>query len=376
MLKLKRISLVLCFFAIFSCGGSGESTDGSVAVQAPAFVKLNIIGETSLNGIFDPSIEYESDGNTGWLVYTAIEVPRMNTHLAKSTDHGETWTFVKAVNSFFETTITLNSQNIDGQWINEVPSLVYDPDDPGREWKLFSHKYFVKKPYSSYEENRIIQTMYIAYKYAHTPEELDAAEEFILFGAGGSPVVPGPAKYDLNSFDPGLSQTILYSEPGVFYKNGVLYMSLSAVAADTEDHKMILLSSSDHSENWELIKILTDNLDAAFFDAAVFTASSIVEEKGRIFLLFAPVVQDGDTGRHNGTYIVEFTDISVGQLKRNIEGRLVIHKYLAPSLDSPNSGESDYDKYNSKGGIIFSQKNDAEFPEVFQVYNTKRKIID
>ncbi|GBE05021.1 MAG TPA: hypothetical protein ENG95_02805 [Nitrospirae bacterium] len=300
----------------------------------------------------------------------------MNTHLAKSTDHGETWTFLKAINSAFETTIALNSQNIDGQWTNEVPSLVYDPDDPGREWKLFSHKYFVKKPYSDYEENRIIQTMYIAYKYAHTPEELDSAEEFVLFGAGGSPVVPGPAKYDLNSFNPGLSQTILYSEPGVFYKDGVLYMSLSAVATDTQDHKMILLSSSDHGENWALVEIFTANTDAAFFGAAVLTASSLVEEKGRIFILFAPVVLEGDSGKHNGTYIVEVTDISTGQLKRNIEGGLVVHKYLAPSFDSSNAGESDYDKYNSNGGIIFSQKNDAEFPEVFQVFNTKQKIID
>ncbi|GBE05022.1 MAG TPA: hypothetical protein ENG95_02810 [Nitrospirae bacterium] len=67
MLNFKGISAILCLFAIFSCGGSEEGTGSGVTGtgKSLAYEKLNIIGETLQNGIFDPSIEYADDGNTG-----------------------------------------------------------------------------------------------------------------------------------------------------------------------------------------------------------------------------------------------------------------------------------------------------------------------
>jgi len=106
-------------------------------------------------------MEYNLDGSVGYLICSGLEQPQesissphvkyIHTHLAKTTDHGKTWKFIKRVTEstpdtvespFFAKAHKLGSSAIQGMWHHEVPTLVYDPDDPGREWKVFWHKYF------------------------------------------------------------------------------------------------------------------------------------------------------------------------------------------------------------------------------------------
>ena len=59
-----------------------------------------------------------------------------------SSDQGTTWSYVADANEPEAATL----QSISGNLISEVPSLVFDADepDPTHLWKLFSHRYLVE----------------------------------------------------------------------------------------------------------------------------------------------------------------------------------------------------------------------------------------
>ena len=76
---------------------------------------------------------------------------------------------------------------------------------------------------------------------------------------------------------------------------------------------------------------------------------------------------------HDGTWVVEFADLQSGKLQRDSQGNLVTLWSLAPIFTS--GGLSDFDENNSAGDLIFSQIHLKGIPEVFQIFNTKRRLI-
>ena len=358
-----------------------NSSKDESKISNSAYEKIRVSKESARMGVFDPSLEYERNGKTGWMVYTAIDFPNMFTHLAKTEDNGKTWKFITAVNSPSPDTQTIKNKKAEGLWRNEVATLVHDPDDPGKEWKLFSHKYFIKSPYIDYKQGKPFKYMYIEYKYAHKPEDLSSARGIILFSTGRNPNASMKAKYNLNQLHPDLSRTLIYTEPGSLYKDGTLYLSMSAASTKRNDNKIFLLSSGDHGNTWKYVGTLIDYKDADNFDVVFLTASSLVKKAERYFLFAAPVSKKG---AHEGTYILEFEDISKARLRRDTHGKLVVIKYLRPSIKTKNAGESDYDEHNTYGGIIMPQEDqsritrgvDPRTVESFKIFSTKEKILD
>ena len=94
------------------------------------------------------------------------------------------------------------------------------------------------------------------------------------------------------------------------------------------------------------------------------------EENGRVFLFAAPY---STSTKHNGTFIFEFDDITKARLKRDLQGKLILHKHLERT--TPNGGQSSYDEQNTYGGIMMPQTNTTAYPEVFQIFNTKENIV-
>ena len=333
-----------------------------------AYEKITIIGESAANGVYDPSLEY--DNGTGWMAYSAVEAPKyVHTHLAQSADHGKTWTHVSVINRAVDGTIVMDNTEIQGVWRHEVPTLVYDPEDTGREWKLFWHKYFTKPPYN--EEDRLFQYGWIAYKYAPQPEG-PWSEEIPLFGAGLFPPEPYDPLIKLSNLHRDLREYIVYSEPGSLCRDGVLYMSLNGhyIKEGENIGRIVLIASYDHGDTWEYISTLLTPEDAQHFNGIYFTGSSLVEDHGRLFLLACPE-NPADRMHHRGTCIFEFEDIKKGKLKRDKNGLLVL-KYIQPTRTS--GGQSDYDEQNTYGGIVMAQIDAAAYPEVFQIFNTKENI--
>ncbi len=353
----------------------------------PSYEKITITGETARNGVFDPSVEYDKDGTTGWMAYSAVEEPgQVHTHIAKTTDNGKTWKFVFNVNPSKHDAITYKGKNIEGIWRNEVPTLVYDPDDADKEWKLLWHKYFVKPPFRG--KDRMFLYGWIAYRYARDPKG-PWSDETALFGAGTFLPAPYKVEHNLNAIHPDQKHAAAYTEPGTLYKNGILYLALQVhivkkrfLRKPGNISKIILISSEDHGETWQYRGVLVDEDDAQHFGYLRLVAPSLVEEKDRTFIFlspFRPLPVD-----HDGTYIFEFEAISKSRLKRDKRNRLIVHKYLPPSIegDNINAGESDYDEHNSGGGIIMPQIDvnkgiDKKSLTVldFQMYNTNEGII-
>jgi len=330
------------------------------------YEKITIIGEDAVHGVFDPSLEYTLSGDTGWLTYSPVVMPKVHTSIARSTDHGQIWEYVLRINECTDDTIIHESIPIPGIWRHEVSTLVHDPDDENREWKLYWHRYFTKPPYQS--EDRLFAYGWIAYKYAPDPAG-PWSEETALFGAYPYPLGGYEVEVYLNQIHPDLEDIIAFSEPGSLYKDGTLYLTLNGFTEDgAEGVRVILISSKDHGQTWEYVSTLVDYDDAGHLGYDFFTASSLVQVPGRIYLLVSPWGEEPTN--HDGTYIFEFEDLTQGKLKRDAENHLIVHDYLPPSIEGwTNAGESDYDQYNTAGGIVMSQ-TDTSVTDVFRIFNT------
>ena len=190
------------------------------------YERIEIIGEPSPAGIYDPSVEYGEDG-IGWMAYSAIPWVGDNwcveTHLAKSNDHGKTWEFVSNVNPCFTDSIVEGGKLIKGKWRYEVATILHDPDDPGKEWKLFAHRFFIIPPDA--DDDRIFKHGWFAYKYATNPAG-PWSEEIPLLGAGEFVTSNYNVKINLNSLSPELKDIKFYTEMGSLYKDGVIYLSM------------------------------------------------------------------------------------------------------------------------------------------------------
>jgi hypothetical protein len=355
------------------------------------YAKLFISGEHNRGGIYDPSLEYTPDGKTGWLAYSSIAGdfkpvgPYVHTHLARSDDHGKSWHFIKAVCQSVDGSLQRpGSDPLPGVWRYEVPSLCCDPTDHGREWKLFVHRYFWNA-----KKDRMPDYGWIALRTASDPagpwsEEvpLFGAGRVVLFGlfeAGRFPREPyHRTKVDLNSLDPGLADGVAYSEPGTIVRDGTIYLSLTLLKPGGPE-RIVLLASKDHAATWRFVNTLVNRKDAQKLGYAVLDGSSLAAERGKVFLLASPGARPD---AHDGTVALEFESLAQGRLKRNPDGSPIVAAYFPPQpsvlsgrgAGQTDAGQSDYDEHNTEGGLLMPQFNVRAYPEVFQIYQTGRRI--
>ena len=157
-------------------------------------------------------------------------------------------------------------------------------------------------------------------------------------------------------------------------------MSLDAGTTDSgmgewENYRVILLASSDHGEKWHYVGTLLDHSDAMRFDYLVFTGTSLVREKGKLYLMATP---SGSTKKsnqdHDGTMVMEIADIAGAKLMRDDAGKPIVIKRL--EVEKQSGGLADYDEQNTAGGIIFPQFTFFGVPEFFQIWNSGQTISD
>lgn len=352
-----------------------------------SYSRVEFSHKFSKHGIYDPSVEYDGKG-IGWLSYSSIEMPKfVQTNIAKSTDHGRSWDYVATVNESVEDEIECHGKKVKGVWRNEVSSLVYDPDDPGKEWKIFWHKYFAKSRYKP--KDRMFECGWIGYKYTSSPDK-PWSKEIALFGAKSNfPPKHFETKVYLNKLDPDLQGFLVYSEPAALYKDGILYMSLEGSKSRMgmgrwKSRKTILLSSRDHGKSWKYLGTLTDYNDAKNLGYVTLTGESLFKKKDKIYLMATPAgslkksYKDAD-----GSYIFAFDNLAKAQLKRDKGGHLRVHQYITPSSNEErdvHGGHADYDEQNVNGGIIMGQvKKPGIISQMrgikpFRILSTKKKV--
>lgn len=373
----KNRIIIVSLFTLFvitltQCGCEPVKVKGkSKGTKIPSismYERIHIKNDVSPNGMFDPAIEYDQKG-IGWLVYSGIEFPKYtHTELAKTTDNGKTWTCKKRLHTSKDGTVILkNGKQQKGVWRNEVATLLHDPRDLGKEWKMFWHKYFIKPPYKP--KHRMFQFGCIAYSYAKEPEG-PWSEEIPLFGAGPYPTGEQlKTAINLSDLHPDLKNFVTYSEPGVIMENGIIYLSLEGSVSITgmgkwKKHKTFLLASHDHGQTWKYVGTLTNFNDAKRLNYVLLFSSSLVRIEDNIFLFLVPTGAKG----FDGTIAVEFENIHKAKLKRDKDGNLVIYKHLKPS--NVIGGPGDFDEKNTNGGFVMGHINKKGMPKVFQLFNT------
>lgn len=342
------------------------------------YTPLEVQGEVEQNGIFDPTVEYPRAGGTGWLAYSWVggELPPwgpiVETHLASSSDGGETWSFVQVVNPSLPETISLvGGGTATGLWNHEVPSLVHDPDDPGREWKLFSHRIF--REVDGGVQQYLPSYSWIAMRTASDPAGVWSAEEHVFGGTFSPPAgfAIQPAE-NLNGLDPSLLTVVAYSEPGTLHRDGSLYVSLTALQPDGPD-RIVLLVSHDHGASWDLAGIPVTRTDMAALGYLSLDGTALAEQDGRAFLLGTPATSEI---AHLGTLVFEFDELATGALERH--GTLQVHKHLLPIpgfVSERGAGQADFHEQNTAGGLLMPQINLPEFPHFFQVFDTHADLV-
>jgi len=368
--------ILLLLISISGCPAKKVYVDSS-PIPKSQFKKVNIIGDNHKSGIFDVSVEYDEGGN-GWMAYSRVELPKyVETHVARSINHGKNWKYVTTVNKSIDGTFNYLGKKLKGSWRSETSTLLYDPGDtPARRWKLFSHRYPAKPPFK--KGSHLYAEGWIEYKYALSPKG-PWSKPIRLFGKRENKCL-----IDLSAIHPSLKNILWYNEIGSIVVNGVIYLSLDASTTPTglgewRKRKIVLVSSKDHGKSWRYVGTLTDYNDANNIGYLVLTGSSLVKEGKRLYLLISPSGAKGifkKNKAHDGTIVVEIEDITHAKLKRDSYGKLTIHKWIKPSLHS--GGLSDYDEKNTYGGILFSQINTSirtKNADFFQVYSTGENII-
>jgi hypothetical protein len=369
------LALALCGTVLAACARPGTTAPPAGPANFP---ELTIRGDDAPNGIYDPSVEYGRDG-TGWLAYSAVKAGpdgEVHTRIARSDDRGRTWTRVADVNRPAPVAVRLpNGISVNGRWWHEVPTLVHDPDDRGRAWKLFWHRYVARMPHRN-PDDRLFAFGWIAYRHAPSPAG-PWSDEVALIGAGPFPLAPHATRFKIGDLHPALERYIVLTEPGSLYHRGVLYLSLQAARAPQPgraEHDIVLIASDDHGERWRHVAVVLEAGEARAFGGDFFTGSSLVVEDGRTFLLLSLELHGKPSLQHRGTVVFEFADIGRGTLKRGPDGRPRLIKRIDARL--AGGGQSDYDAQNTGGGIIMPQFDLRNLPRAFRLFNTGQRIVD
>lgn len=368
-------------------GGATQSSAPSGAAQssASAWQSTAIEGDPDGVGIYDPSIEYTRDGSVGWMAYLSIHGPvKFGTRryvgpyhdilLARSDDHGKSWRYVGRILQSTDGSVNDKGRSLTGVWRYEVPSLVYDPDHSGHEWKLFTHKYFWNE-----QNDRMPAYGWITYQDAPSPTG-PWSKEVALFGAGRFPEPPYDTSVRLNNLDRSLNDILVYTEPGTLYRDHTLYVSMSGVIQTGPD-RIVLFASDDHGRTWRFVNTLATRREAAQLGFKALDGSALVEVRGQVYLFASPM---SSRAAHDGEVVIPFEDIAKGTLRKDASGKLAVVKRIEPekaSLTPMGAGPGDYDQHNTAGGIVMplldgrlvqSHKTD----KVFVIMNTGQRVAD
>jgi hypothetical protein len=239
-----------------------------------------------------------------------------------------------------------------GTWWLEHPALVHDPDDPGREFKLYYYKYLwfgtEKKPLT-----RLYSI--IAYKYTTDPNTRKwSAEDWIFSSRAktadelGNPPDPynSAIHYHLDQLDPSLKELYFYARPSVTYLNRMLYMTLSGFTqTGDEPDRVIMLASRDHGTTWKYIGTPLRRDDVGKMGPYTkFGGGSLIRKKDQLY--FAAVLGDAKV-IGLGTFVIPFEDPAKALLEKDKKtGAPLIINHIPRSSVAPSQLGGGYAAYN------------------------------
>jgi hypothetical protein len=356
----------------------------SAGLKPPTVEALRISSVYPAIGVFDPSLAYNSKTNAVWMAYAAEEksqkdpsgkLPNVRLASSRAGDAGcKNWSQIKGgFEAKPDDLMAPDGQTVfrSGAWRVETPTIVYDPDDPGREWKLYAYRYFWAQ---GQEQTMGIAQHYgvVVYKYASDPAKEWSPEQWLFSPAPDYP----PPPYEqmvllhLNSLDPSLQDVVTYSRPSVIYKDGALVMTLSVFTTDSTPDRIIMVISRDHGNSWIYAGSPLRQSDlAGIGNYTKLSGAALIEERGQVYL--AAVLGDqAQSGR--GTFIFGFEDVARGLLRRDSKtGAPAVLRQLPLNAKEPGPIGGGFAAYTAAcpfGLLTAEQTRGAASFQIFKTY--------
>jgi len=329
-------------------------------------------------GILDPSIAY--NGNNFFLAHTVVlksDLEENNfipteVRIAAASGLCHSWSMLTG--GFSTRTEEIIGPDAKtpvkkGVWRVETPSLVYDPNDKGREWKLYAYKYF-------WAQDVPLARLYgvIVYKYASEEDIVGGKwsnEEWALSASDQAPPYPYNqiVKSYLNKLSPALSDVYFYARPSVINIDDTLVMSLSAYikGRDTPD-RIVMIASKDHGKTWHYLgtPLKHDDVPAVKEKMTTLQGATLIVYNKQPYL--AAVLGNADVIA-TGTQILGFSNISKATLMTDkTTGKPVILNQipLQSTLTKIGGGFATYNDSCKSGLITAERSGDSGRYEIFE----------
>ena len=389
---MKQFKMLVCTVlagAISACGGGGSSAPDNPPPLPPVgptvfhcakdsgCPEVLIAGDPVANepadvfyGYGDPSLEYDDVTGTLWMSYTWLNVlvtdpgpPAVvdfgvRTHLARSDDQGQTFSFVRAINSSM-TEIHPDSA-LPGWSAHEVSTLVKDASG---QWQILWLRYFdpVGGQIGERSEFRYERSLAI------DPVQLGDTSEAWIRGGVLTPSIP--VQHDL-SLLPELADCSILTEPALYSNATGNYLASHCLVIDAQGarqptlERLVLLR--EEGNGYSFVGNLLDAMDAADQSADRLEQADItLARDGTLILIVTPIVDNADP-MHQGCVVFEFDNFAAASLDRDNSGRAIPRTIITADGNGLGPGLCTYDA-NSETGVLLVittvQQNpfDAEF---------------
>lgn len=307
-------------------------------------------------GYGDPSLEYDAATGTLWMAYswlnTQVSDPGppavfdlgVRTRLARSDDHGASFTFVRTVNDMqMEAHPDTGAM---GWSTHEVSTLVKEPTG---SWQIMWLKYF--NPFGTVPGVDERQEFLYWRTTATTPDLL--GDNSAVWGTFAATSPSWGAPFDFNTI-PELADCALQTEPALFAFNGETYLATSCLVADgtgrrTDLERIELLQQTP--AGYSYVGTILDGQDAADLGVDTIEQADIsVARDGSILLVVTPIILGADPA-HQGCMVFSFDDFATASLARDTNGVAVPRAIITADGNSLGPGLCTYDA-NSETGVL------------------------
>ena len=375
---LSTILPIATLLGLTACGGSSNSTTPPPVVPPPpagpitfhcskdaSCPEILIAGDphSELNmlpdpfrGYGDPSLEYDSVSGILWLSYSWLNIEisdpgppavfdlGVRTHLARSDDNGNSFTFVRSVNDMAMEAHP--DTGVLGWSVHEVSTLVQEPSG---DWQILWYKYF--NPFGTVTGVDERQEYLYWRTSAAAPDQLGDVSEVWARALATSPSWGAPV--DFNDIAE-LADCVTLTEPALFAFNNDTYLASSCLIADATGRRadlerLVLLRQTVNGYSY--VGDILDAQDAADLGVDVIQQADIsVARDGTIILTVTPIILDADPS-HQGCVVFEFADFAAGTLFRDGSGVAVPRAVITSDGNGLGPGLCSYDA-NSETGVL------------------------
>jgi len=370
--------------------GSGPATAGLAAtpraVSNATYQAIDIVGDTSPTGVFDPSVLALANGEL-WMSYSSVNyntngsgqlVQDVGIRLARSTNNGATFTYQTTIATPSDITLAAcGFPTCQGRWAYETSWLIDDSTDPNpaRRYKLFAHKYFLRPTSVSTEGTTFYQLGAIVMWTASAPSGTWSSETSLL-GWNTTPPELVPLR-NANALHAELTTCLVVSEGSASVRGSTIDFAFACPygMTDPRPQKIVLLRSADHATTFEYVSTLLTPADAAPIGAYYFSAPALLATAGTApVLVVTPAFRDVSGDTYTGCIAIPFADDASGQLFRT-GGLPVGILFTPPRLAAPNNvigGACTYDRGLGTRGIL--QSNAPAESKFFGIYATQAAL--